>query len=158
MEDSDAPKGVVVVRADTDGTFYTRPEPGKPLFAAQAETVAVRATLGLIEVMKTFNAVRAPIAGTVDRISCRMVKVSRRGRPCSGSAPQPAVDGGIVSANGGWMRPWIPVALSLLLVPTLKQRSARPPTPSTICSRIWPSPRARSAAVTMSPPARARTG
>ncbi len=65
---SDAPDGVTVVHADTDGTVYLRPEPGKPEFAPVGSSVAARGTLALVEVMKTFSPVRAPIEGIVDRV------------------------------------------------------------------------------------------
>jgi 3-methylcrotonyl-CoA carboxylase beta subunit len=62
------PPGVVEVCSDTDGTFYSRPEPGAPEFVSVAGSVDARSTLGLIEVMKTFNPVRAPIAGVVAKV------------------------------------------------------------------------------------------
>ncbi len=62
------PDGVTAVEADTDGTFYARPEPGAPAFAAEGSTVSARTTLGLIEVMKTFNPVRAPINGVLTKV------------------------------------------------------------------------------------------
>jgi len=65
---SDLPNGVLEVRADTDGTVYLRPDPQSPLFVELGEQVAERATLGLIEVMKTFSPVRETVAGTVERI------------------------------------------------------------------------------------------
>ena len=61
-------EGLVAVRADTDGTFYARPEPGRPAFAPVGSQVSERATIGLIEVMKTFHPVRSPVAGTVERV------------------------------------------------------------------------------------------
>ncbi|MCA9571228.1 MAG: hypothetical protein KC656_25490, partial [Myxococcales bacterium] len=85
--DTGLPEGVVAVRADTDGTFYASPEPGKPAFAPVGTAVEARQTLGLVEVMKTFSAVRAPVAGTVERVV--------------------AADGGPVSAGDVifWVRP-----------------------------------------------------
>lgn len=65
---ADLPEGVVAVCADTDGTFYASPEPGKPAFAAAGASVEARQTLALVEVMKTFSAVRAPSAGVVERV------------------------------------------------------------------------------------------
>jgi acetyl-CoA carboxylase biotin carboxyl carrier protein len=56
------------VTADTDGTFYSRPEPGAPDFVAEGDEVARAATLGLVEVMKTFSPVRAPVAGVVVKV------------------------------------------------------------------------------------------
>jgi 3-methylcrotonyl-CoA carboxylase beta subunit len=61
------PDGVTVIRADTDGTVYLRPEPGAPAFAAEGSPIGERGTLALIEVMKTFSQVRSPTAGTVVR-------------------------------------------------------------------------------------------
>ena len=66
-EGSDAPAGTVVVRADTDGLFYARPEPDAPPFVAEGEVVTASATLGLVEVMKTFTPLRSPVSGTVVR-------------------------------------------------------------------------------------------
>lgn len=65
------PEGCAAVRADTDGTVYLLPEPGSPPFAPQGAHVVARDTLALVEVMKTFSAVRAPGAGTVERVWVR---------------------------------------------------------------------------------------
>ena len=61
----------VPVRADTDGTIWLAPEPGAAPFAAVGARVAAHATLALVEVMKTYTPVRAPIAGEV--VSVRAV-------------------------------------------------------------------------------------
>ena len=65
---SDVPDGVVEVTADTDGTFYARPEPSAPSFVEAGATVKPATTLGLVEVMKTFTPVKAPVAGTVEKV------------------------------------------------------------------------------------------
>ncbi len=65
---TDRPDGTLAIRADTDGTFYARPEPKAPPFVRLGDTVVPQQTLGLVEVMKTFSAVRAPQAGIVRRI------------------------------------------------------------------------------------------
>jgi len=62
------PAGVTVVAADTDGTIYLRPEPGAPLFVDVDTAVARSATLGLVEVMKMFTPVRAPVAGQLIKV------------------------------------------------------------------------------------------
>lgn len=67
-DESEAPPGVKVVRADTDGTVYLRADPASPPFVATGEAVRARQTVALIEVMKTFNAVRSPLSGTVERV------------------------------------------------------------------------------------------
>ncbi|NCG21178.1 MAG: hypothetical protein GWP91_19375 [Rhodobacterales bacterium] len=64
----EVPEGVVVICADTDGTVYLYPEPGAPAFAAVGAIVAAQSTLALIEVMKTFNPVRSPRVGTLERV------------------------------------------------------------------------------------------
>lgn len=64
----DAPEGATAVRADTDGTVYLAPEPGKPPFAPQGTDVAANTTVALVEVMKTFTPARAPTAGTIVRV------------------------------------------------------------------------------------------
>jgi acetyl-CoA carboxylase biotin carboxyl carrier protein len=44
-----------VVRAPSHGTFYLRPAPGQPPYAAPGQDVARGAVLGLVEVMKCFS-------------------------------------------------------------------------------------------------------
>jgi acetyl-CoA carboxylase biotin carboxyl carrier protein len=62
------PDGGVVVHAPTVGHYYHRPDPSSPPFVTPGATVEVGATLGLIEVMKMFNAVPAPVAGRVHAV------------------------------------------------------------------------------------------
>ncbi|MBX2801170.1 MAG: propionyl-CoA carboxylase [Myxococcales bacterium] len=62
------PEDVTVVRADTDGLFFARPDPAAPSFVAVGGTVEPSATLGLVEVMKTFTPLRSPCAGVVRRV------------------------------------------------------------------------------------------
>ena len=62
------PDDVVVVKAETDGTVYLRPEPGAPPFAAVGSGLAANGTLALVEVMKTFTPVRSPVGGEVVRV------------------------------------------------------------------------------------------
>ena len=60
--------GLVEVRAPMVGTFYAQSEPGAPPFVEVGSEVDQDATLGLIEVMKVFTAVRAAATGTVVEI------------------------------------------------------------------------------------------
>ncbi|MEZ4319191.1 MAG: carboxyl transferase domain-containing protein [Myxococcota bacterium] len=62
------PEGVRVLRAETDGTFYTRPEPGSPTFVEPGTAVKARDTLALVEVMKTFSPIRADRDGVVEKV------------------------------------------------------------------------------------------
>ena len=47
------------ISAPLPGTFYRKPAPDKPPFKADGDTVAEGDTIGLIEVMKSFNEVKA---------------------------------------------------------------------------------------------------
>lgn len=47
------------------GTFYRKPAPDKPNYKSEGDTIAVGDVIGLIEVMKTFNEVKADIAGKI---------------------------------------------------------------------------------------------
>jgi len=53
------------VRAPLLGTFYRAPKPGAPPFVEVGATVAPDTVIGIIEVMKLMNAVRAGVAGVV---------------------------------------------------------------------------------------------
>lgn len=59
--------GVDVV-APLLGRFYAQSEPGAPPFVAVGSQVTEDTTVGLIEVMKTFNAVCAGVSGVVTEI------------------------------------------------------------------------------------------
>ena len=47
------------------GTFYRRPAPDKPDYKTEGDIVAVGDVIGLIEVMKTFNEVKAEVSGKI---------------------------------------------------------------------------------------------
>jgi len=49
------------------GTFYRRSAPDQPPFKEAGDAVAVGDVIGLVEVMKTFNEVRAERAGRLVR-------------------------------------------------------------------------------------------
>lgn len=51
------------------GTFYRRPAPDKPSYKEDGDAVAAGDTIGLIEVMKSFNEVKADRAGTITFIA-----------------------------------------------------------------------------------------
>jgi acetyl-CoA carboxylase biotin carboxyl carrier protein len=56
---------LVVVPAPVVGVFYRSPEPGAPPFVEAGGRVEAGATMGLVEVMKMFNGVTAPVTGEV---------------------------------------------------------------------------------------------
>ena len=57
-----------VVTAPMVGTVYVAPEPGAEPFVRVGDAVDEGQTLLLIEAMKTYNPIRAPVAGLVTRI------------------------------------------------------------------------------------------
>jgi 3-methylcrotonyl-CoA carboxylase beta subunit len=65
---SDLPEGVAVLHAETDGTIYLSPDPTKPAFVVAGDRVEPRATIALIEVMKTFTPVRAAESVVIERV------------------------------------------------------------------------------------------
>lgn len=59
------PEGMVPITAPLLGTFYVSPEPGAPPFVKVGQEITEDTTVGLIEVMKVFNSVRAGASGTI---------------------------------------------------------------------------------------------
>jgi acetyl-CoA carboxylase biotin carboxyl carrier protein len=47
------------------GTFYRRPDPGSDVFVEAGGAVASGDTVGLVEIMKNFQAVEAEVDGTL---------------------------------------------------------------------------------------------
>lgn len=58
----------VPIPAPMVGTFYTAPSPGAPPFVALGDSLTEDTTVGLIEVMKVFNAVTAGVSGVISEI------------------------------------------------------------------------------------------
>ena len=59
------PEGMVPITAPLLGTFYVAQEPGAPPFVKVGQQITEDTTVGLIEVMKVFNSVRATVSGTI---------------------------------------------------------------------------------------------
>ena len=57
--------GEIDVPAPLLGNFYAAPRPGEPPFVAVGDLVSEDSVIGIIEVMKLMNSVRAGVAGTV---------------------------------------------------------------------------------------------
>jgi acetyl-CoA carboxylase biotin carboxyl carrier protein len=57
--------GEIDVPAPLLGNFYAAPRPGEPPFVAVGDTVSEDSVIGIIEVMKLMNSVRAGVAGKV---------------------------------------------------------------------------------------------
>jgi acetyl-CoA carboxylase biotin carboxyl carrier protein len=66
-----ADPSLLVVRAPLLGTFYRAPRPGAPPFVEVGASVEPDTTVGIIEVMKLMNTVRAGARGVVREIRAR---------------------------------------------------------------------------------------
>jgi len=60
-----APAGTVPVLAPLAGVFYRSPSPAAPPFVEVGDRVQEGEVVGLIDAMKLFNSVEAPVGGTV---------------------------------------------------------------------------------------------
>jgi acetyl-CoA carboxylase biotin carboxyl carrier protein len=63
------------------GTFYRKPAPDKPSFKSEGDAVAIGDVIGLIEVMKSFNEVKADKAGTITRFFVENEEPVMAGQP-----------------------------------------------------------------------------
>jgi acetyl-CoA carboxylase biotin carboxyl carrier protein len=63
------------------GTFYRAPRPGEPPFVEQGSPVQADTIIGIIEVMKLMNTVRAGFRGTVVEILARDGALVEYGEP-----------------------------------------------------------------------------
>lgn len=68
IEAKAAAEGLLTITAPLLGTFYVAPEPGAPPFVQVGTAITDDTTVGLIEVMKVFNSVRANVKGTVTQV------------------------------------------------------------------------------------------
>jgi acetyl-CoA carboxylase biotin carboxyl carrier protein len=73
--------GTVEISSPLMGIFYAQPEPGAPPFVAIGSTVESEMTVGLVEVMKMFNAVPAGINGTVVAVLVKDNELVEYGQP-----------------------------------------------------------------------------
>lgn len=63
------------------GTFYRKPAPDKPTYKNDGDTVAAGDVIGLIEVMKSFNEVKADMAGRIVRFIAENEEPVMAGQP-----------------------------------------------------------------------------
>lgn len=61
----DGQAGIFIVKSPSYGIFYAQSEPGAPAYVGLGDTVTKGMTLGLLEIMKTFNALTAEVDGEV---------------------------------------------------------------------------------------------
>ena len=64
-------EGVIVVKSPSYGIFYSQPEPGASPYITVGKSVNAGDTICLVEIMKTFNAISAPVDGEVAAIHVR---------------------------------------------------------------------------------------
>ena len=69
------------VEAPMLGTFYRAPKPGEPPFVETGSRVEADTIVGIIEVMKLMNTVRAGVRGTVAEILARDGALVEYGEP-----------------------------------------------------------------------------
>lgn len=60
--------GWKAITATTMGRFYGKPDPNSPPYVKLGDRVGAEDTVGLIEVMKLFNAIPAGISGTIAQV------------------------------------------------------------------------------------------
>ena len=63
------------------GTFYRRPSPDESEFKSEGDVVAEGDVIGLIEVMKTFNEVKADKAGKISKFFAENEEPVMAGQP-----------------------------------------------------------------------------
>lgn len=57
--------GIKQILSPLPGTFYRKPAPEQPPYKSEGDSVAAGEVIGLIEVMKSFNEVKADIGGRI---------------------------------------------------------------------------------------------
>jgi acetyl-CoA carboxylase biotin carboxyl carrier protein len=57
--------GVVIIKSPSYGIFYAQSEPGAPAYVKLGDMVRQGDTMGLLEIMKTFNAITSDVTGEV---------------------------------------------------------------------------------------------
>jgi biotin carboxyl carrier protein len=63
------------------GTFYRKPAPDQPPYKKEGDMVAVGDVIGLIEVMKSFNEVKADSAGRIVKFAAENEDAVMAGQP-----------------------------------------------------------------------------
>ena len=63
------------------GTFYRKPAPDQPAYKEEGDAVAEGDVIGLVEVMKSFNEVKADAAGTASKFLVENEDAVMAGQP-----------------------------------------------------------------------------
>jgi biotin carboxyl carrier protein len=63
------------------GIFYRKPAPDQPVYKSDGDTITHEDTIGLVEVMKSFNEVKAGAAGKIIRFLTENEEPVMAGQP-----------------------------------------------------------------------------
>ncbi|MBC8063897.1 MAG: acetyl-CoA carboxylase biotin carboxyl carrier protein [Chlorobia bacterium] len=74
------PSGLPITSPMT-GIYYNAPSPASPPFVKEGDVVSAGEVIGLIEAMKVFNEIPAPISGTVAKIMVETGQLVNLGDP-----------------------------------------------------------------------------
>lgn len=69
------------VSSPMTGIYYSSSSPGSPAFAKEGDTVQAGQVVGLIEAMKVFNEIIAPVSGLVTKVAAENGKLVQPGDP-----------------------------------------------------------------------------
>ncbi|MBI1755779.1 MAG: acetyl-CoA carboxylase biotin carboxyl carrier protein subunit [Fimbriimonas ginsengisoli] len=69
------------VSSPMSGIFYSSPSPSTPPFAREGDSVEAGQVVGLIEAMKVFNEITAPVSGVVLRMVAQNGQLVQPGEP-----------------------------------------------------------------------------
>ena len=75
-----APTGMPISSPMT-GIYYASPNPSSPPFVTEGEMVNMGQVVGLIEAMKVFNEIIAPVSGIVSKVVAKNGEVVNPGEP-----------------------------------------------------------------------------
>ena len=69
------------IQSPLPGTFYRRPAPDQPVYKNEGDTVAIGDVIGLVEVMKSFNEVKATVGGKLVKFLAENEDAVMAGQP-----------------------------------------------------------------------------
>lgn len=68
VSDSEKDSKLIEIRAPMSGVFYRRSAPDQPPYVNEGDPVKKKQILGLLETMKVFQKIKAPVEGMIVRI------------------------------------------------------------------------------------------